>query len=87
MHYKDGTEAKLGDTLRFKSSISAPESPKGYIDVERTAVVTKLYPGSTSCNANVVYPFVAKGDEGELGHVTLLPQTVTLGECELVHRA
>lgn len=87
MHYKDGTEAKLGDTLRFKSSISAPESPKGYIDVERTGVVTQLYPGSTSCNANIAYPAVQKADDGKLGVVSLLPQTVTLGECELVHRA
>ncbi len=49
MHYFDGTEAKLGDTIA-KEPAAGPEHYDGMLKEHETAVVTRLYPGNDACN-------------------------------------
>lgn len=49
MHYRDGTEAKVGDFVKGKQ----------WDGKTIVGQVTSLTPGSTSCNMNVIYTVMA----------------------------
>lgn len=84
MHYKDGQEAKLGDTAKFPAD---HWTPTGCSKVEKQGVLVSLSPGSDRCNGSIAYPNVQRGGDGTLQVATIVTTTVTIGECELVVRA
>lgn len=88
MHYKDGTEAKLGDTAKFPGSRQDGDK---WVEVERVGIVVAVSPGSTACNASIAFANLRKSNPFGAGEavpfVTLETTTITLGDCELVHRA
>jgi hypothetical protein len=57
MHYKNGREAKIGDTVLAKNWNGQPY----------TGLVTSITPGSTSCNAVVIPLPVVNGQNVTLG--------------------
>lgn len=76
MHYRDGTEAKLGDLVRGR----------GYnIKHEVHGIVVGLTPGHTSCNIHIATLRAAQPLGLEtLPHPTLVEEHGTCAEFELV---
>ncbi len=85
MHFKDGSEAKVGQRCRFKAGQYADDG-KNFIYVQREGLIVSITPGATACNAQVAYPWLqvisGQGTPGEVRLVKLETATVTLGECE-----
>lgn len=79
MHYKDGTEAKLGDIVRGKLS---------HVPYEIQGIVVGLSPGATSCNVIVatVRLTAAFNSKLALKKEMLLHEYATCADFELVHR-
>ena len=78
MHYRDGTEAKIGDAVRFKTS-KYDGGGKRY-EVMREGRLIHITPGSTSCNG-----VIAGIDIETMGQTVLVwpvKEYVTLGECD-----
>jgi hypothetical protein len=82
-HYKDGSEAKVGDRCRFKTTQQKRDG-SGFADTMREAVIFRIIPGASSCNALVAFPHIeSDGEEGNRSHVVKMTTSyVTLGECE-----
>lgn len=85
MHYKDGTEVKLGDRCRFPCHEYPAGAPAR--QVMREGLVFMLHPGSTTCNMQVAYPFLQKhvapdGSSAACYTVLLAESYVTAGQCE-----
>lgn len=79
MHYKDGAEAKIGDTCRFLA-MRFDEDAKAWIHVQREGVVVRTFPAAETCNALVAF---ARLDSREgVGLVTVATEYVTLNKCE-----
>jgi hypothetical protein len=79
-HYKDGTEAKVGDRARGKChSHGCP--------VE--GVILSVTPGTDSCNAQLAYPVIyrAGGVEDAMPVVTVVSGWCTLSDLERVEPA
>lgn len=86
MHYKDGTPAKLFDTIKTKVSYPAKEM---------TGILIDMTPGATSCNGLIqwvkaipILKWNKETNKNELQHfyTSLTTECITLGEAELVHR-
>lgn len=55
MHYKDGTEAKVGDLVKGTTY----NTPKGSVHV---GVMMGITPGSSACNCRVLIPMAAPAE-------------------------
>jgi len=60
MHYKDGTEAKVGDLVKGTTY----NTPKGSIQI---GVMLGITPGSSACNCRVAIPRIVPCDPMPLG--------------------
>jgi len=79
MHYKDGSEAKVGDVVKFprwKSGGNVPDA----------GTLTHITPGSQSCNGQVYRVRFHYPEPTEQPLVDTQNHCVTLGECELLFR-
>lgn len=65
MHYFDGTEAKLGDTIA-KEPAAGPEHYDGMLKAHETAVVVRLHPNSDAYNVEAVVAAVVARPRGEV---------------------
>lgn len=82
MHYRDGTEAKVGDACRFPT-IRYEHTGVGGVratPVMREGVVTHIAPLAKTCNAQVAC--VRLEISNDVRYVTTYAESVTLGECE-----
>jgi hypothetical protein len=76
-HYGDGTEAKVGDRVRFRTG--RYDGPR-YVHIMREGIVVEIHPTATTCDATVAF-VRASGNPG----FTLIStdvQVVTLAESE-----
>ena len=82
-HYKDGTEAKVGDRISIpdKNWFSGPE-PK---TITREAHVFAIQSAPETCNARVAVLIIdhLDGDAGRVQVPAIQYRHVTLKECEL----
>jgi len=76
-HFKDGSEAKVGDRVRFPHQ--AWDGQKSY-PTKREGVITDITPGSESCNALVACVMLQQINGVRI--VTPYVTHVTLGECD-----
>lgn len=76
-HFKDGSEAKVGDRLRFKTGRYVESQ---WVDVMREAVIFSITPDSTSCNAVVAY--ISVEEQNGVRFLRTDTSHVTLGDCE-----
>jgi hypothetical protein len=85
-HFHDGTEAKVGDRCRFKSSKYDPDAGT-QVDTLREGLIFDVQPQRTTCDAQIAYPFpekIQEADGAETRIVRLGITYVTLSECEKV---
>lgn len=81
MHYRDGSEVKLGDLAR---SVVKPENVKGYTGIELLGIVVGGTPTAESCNLQL--QVVAQREVGPLGTSAWRPSNgtntcVSTGDC------
>jgi len=61
MHYRDGTEARVGDLVRGKGyNVKGPDGEL----LEIQGVVVGLTPGTDTCNLRVAHPEVRRSSDG-----------------------
>jgi hypothetical protein len=87
MHYKCGTEAKVGDYCRIKMGRYLDGQWQADATVE--ARVLAIDPGPTTCNATVAYlsvEFIAACKDPQFAALKVNTTLTTLGESEFVGR-
>jgi hypothetical protein len=74
MHYKDGTEAKLGDVVKGEGY-----NVKGVI----VGTVVHLTPGSEACNIQIVHPIVKElpPDFAQPNYADFYPRSMIVSAC------
>ena len=81
MHYKDGTEAKLGDLIEVPANEWQKHPIQGY--------VVGMCPGADACNLTMAYCGLATpyGATCAAPYPTVREGVFTAGQCSLVYRA
>jgi hypothetical protein len=87
MHYKDGTEAKVGDLVKFPFSKHAADGTA--TPGTRIGKLVRAQPGGTTCNgtvADVRFALPEGSQPWESPCMDIWQSSVTIGDCELFHR-